>query len=65
MRVQRAEMFDASGIPVGDRAARYVERLTETLGKRGMPSHVAAQVARERAPSWVREALAEGQRRAG
>lgn len=67
MRVQRAEMFEASSVPVGDRAARYVERLTETLGKRGMPGHVAARVAREKAPSWVREALAgaEGQRRAG
>jgi superfamily II DNA or RNA helicase len=68
MRVQRAEMFEASQVPVGDRAARYVASVEKKLIERGMPARVAGMRARERAPSWVREALAgvgETQRRAG
>lgn len=68
MRVQRAEMFEASTVPVGDRAARYVEAVEKKLIERGMPARVAGMRAREKAPSWVREALAgagETQRRAG
>ena len=68
MRVQRAEMFEASQVPVGDRAARYVEAVEKKLIERGMPARVAGMRAREKAPSWVREALAgagEAQRRAG
>lgn len=57
MRVQRAEMFEASGIPAPKRAAQYVESVARTLVQRGMPAHVAARRARERAPQWVREAL--------
>ena len=70
MRVQRAEMFEASQVPVGDRAARYVASVEKKLIERGMPARVAGMRAREKAPSWVREALAgasagETQRRAG
>ena len=68
MRVQRAEMFEASTVPVGDRAARYVEAVEKKLIERGMPARVAGVRARERAPSWVKKALAgvgETQRRAG
>jgi DNA repair protein RadD len=57
MRVQRAEMFEASQVPVGDRAARYVASVEKKLIDRGMPARVAGMRARERAPSWVREAL--------
>lgn len=65
MRVQRAEMFEASSVPVGDRAARYVASVEKKLIERGMPARVAGVRAREKAPSWVREALAESVRRAG
>ncbi len=57
MRVQRAEMFEASGVPVEQRATRYVAAVEKKLIERGMPVHVAARRAREKAPSWVREAL--------
>lgn len=57
MRVQRAEMFNASTVPVGERAAKYVAAVEKKLLERRMPAHIAARVARERAPSWVREAL--------
>lgn len=57
MRVQRAEMFEASGIPAAKRAESYVASVERTLIQRGMPAHVAARRAREKAPQWVREAL--------
>lgn len=57
LRVQRAEMFEASGIPAAKRAESYVASVERTLIQRGMPAHVAARRAREKAPQWVREAL--------
>lgn len=60
MRVQRAEMFAASGIPVRARAARYVEGTVRACVARGMRPERAAIVARAKAPAWVREALKIG-----
>lgn len=57
MRVQRAEMYEASKTPVGERAAKYVAAVEKKLLERRMPAHVAARIAREKAPSWVKEAL--------
>lgn len=59
MRVQRAEMFEASGIPARERAEKYVAAVAKTMIERGMPASVAAKRAREKAPSWVREAFNE------
>ena len=57
LRVQRAEMFAASAIPVGERARRYVEGTIRAMQARGMPAARAAVVARAKAPAWVKEAL--------
>jgi len=57
MRVQRAEMFAMSTVPVGARAMRYVEATERAMVARGMRPEKAAIVARAKAPSWVREAL--------
>jgi len=57
MRVQRAEMFEASGMPARARAEKYVAAVERVMIERGMPAHVAAKRAREKAPSWVREAF--------
>ena len=70
MRVQRAEMFEASTVPVAERAAKYIDGTERSMVARGMRPAKAAMMAREKAPSWVREALAgasagETQRRAG
>lgn len=65
MRVQRAEMFEASGMPARARAEKYVAAVERAMVERGMPAHVAAKRAREKAPSWVREAFEENVRRAG
>lgn len=56
MRVQRAEMFEASGIPTRVRAEQYVKSVEQKLA-RHMPPSVASRRAREKAPQWVREAL--------
>jgi hypothetical protein len=50
-------MFEASGIPAAKRAESYVAAVEKKLIERGMPVHVAVRRAREKAPSWVREAL--------
>ena len=65
MRVQKAEMFEASGVPVEDRARKYIDGTERAMVARGMRPAKAAMMAREKAPSWVREALAESVRRAG
>lgn len=57
LRVQRAEMFAASAIPVQERARRYVEGTVRAMQARGMRPEKAAIVARAKAPAWVREAL--------
>lgn len=57
MRVQRAEMFAMSTVPVTDRAARYVEATERAMVARGMSPRRAARLARAKAPAWVREAL--------
>lgn len=57
LRVQRAEMFAASTIPVRDRAMRYVEGTVRACVARGMRPERAAFVARAKAPAWVKEAL--------
>lgn len=57
MRIQRAEMFNASGIPPKDRAEKYIAAIERTMIQRGMPTHIASKKARERVPSWVREAM--------
>lgn len=62
LRVQRAEMFAASGIPVEQRAERYIEGTVRAMQARGMRPEKAAAVARAKAPAWVREALAAGAR---
>lgn len=58
MRVQRAELYAQSGVAPELRAARYVEAVERRMVERGMPVHVAGRIAREKAPAWVREALA-------
>lgn len=57
MRVQRAEMFAASEIPVELRAQKYVEGTVRAMVSRGMPEYIAVKRAREKAPSWVKTAL--------
>ena len=57
MRVQRAEMYEASTIPVAVRAQRYVEGTERAMTQRGMRPEKAAILARAKAPSWVKEAL--------
>ena len=57
MRVQRAEMFSASGIPVARRATLYIEGTARAMQARGMRPEKAAALARAKAPAWVREAL--------
>ena len=59
MRVQRAELYAQSGVAPELRAARYVEAVERRMVEQGMPVHVAGRVAREKAPAWVREALAQ------
>lgn len=61
MRVQRAEMFAASGIPVETRAALYIEGTMRAMRARGMRAEKAAMLARAKAPAWVREALTQGE----
>lgn len=60
MRVQRAEMFEASRMPARDRAERYVAAVEKKMLERGMPASVAARKAREKAPAWAKEALGAG-----
>ena len=57
LRVQRAEMFAASSIPLRERATRYIEGTVRAMQARGMRPDRAAIVARAKAPAWVREAL--------
>ena len=57
LRVQRAEMFAQSTVPVGVRAQRYIDGTVRARGSGGMRAEKAGGVARARAPQWVREAL--------
>lgn len=60
LRVQRAEMFAASDMPVEVRAQRYVDATVRAMVRNSngrMPEHIAVKRAREKAPAWVREAL--------
>lgn len=56
-RIQRAELYAQSTVPPADRAARYLAATERAMVARGMPVHVAARVARTKAPAWVTEAL--------
>ena len=47
LRIQRAQMIEASGASVKDRAARYRDAIRDRLLKAGKPSHVAERVAHE------------------
>jgi hypothetical protein len=58
MRVQRAELYAQSGVSPAYRAQQYIQGTERRMVERGMPVHVAGRVAREKAPAWVREALA-------
>ena len=60
LRVQRAEMFAASDMPVEVRARKYVDATVRAMVRNSngrMPEHIAVKRAREKAPAWVREAL--------
>ena len=57
LKVQRAEMFAQSTVPVAVRAQRYVDGTVRAMIARGMRAEKAAVVARAKAPAWVREAL--------
>jgi superfamily II DNA or RNA helicase len=57
LRVQRAEMFAASTIPLRERATRYIEGTVRAMQARGMRPDRAAIVAKAKAPAWVREVL--------
>lgn len=59
LRVQRAEMFAASEMPPRVRAEKYVDGTVRAMVLRGMPAHVAARKAREKAPQWVKSALSD------
>lgn len=56
LRVQRAELWEASGMPATKRAELYVEAIARKLMARGMSAARAHAVARSRAPAWVKEA---------
>ena len=56
LRVQRAEMWEASGMPAAKRAELYVEAVARKLMARGMSAARAYAMARARAPGWVKEA---------
>jgi len=45
LRIQRAQMIEASGASVEDRAARYHDAIRDRLLKAGKPAHVAERVA--------------------
>jgi DNA repair protein RadD len=62
LRVQRAEMFAQSTVPVATRAQRYIDGTVRAMVSRGMRAEKAAVVARAKAPAWVREALEAGSR---
>jgi superfamily II DNA or RNA helicase len=60
MRVQRAEMFAASEIPVEARAQQYIAATVRAMVRNSngrMPEYIAVKRAREKAPSWVKTAL--------
>jgi superfamily II DNA or RNA helicase len=59
LRVQRAEMFAASSIPLRERATRYIDGTIRAMQARGMRPDRAAIVAKAKAPAWVREALSQ------
>lgn len=56
LAIQRAEMWDASGIPAAERARLYVDAVARKLMARGISASRAHAIARSRAPQWVREA---------
>lgn len=49
LRIQRAQMIEASGASVEDRATRYRDAIRDRLLKSGKPPHVAERVAHEAA----------------
>ena len=57
LKVQRAEMFAQSTVPVAVRAQRYVEGAARKMIGNGMNPQRASSLARAKAPAWVREAL--------
>jgi superfamily II DNA or RNA helicase len=56
-RIQRAEIYAQSTVPPAQRAERYLAATERAMVARGMAAHVAARVARTKAPAWVVEAL--------
>lgn len=55
LRVQRAEMFDASAIPLDERSRLYREGIERKLLRSGKPAHVAARIAARAVPPWERK----------
>lgn len=65
MRVQRAEMFAASTMPIEVRAERYRDAIERTMIQRGKPASVARRVAHEAAvKKFYSMATAETERKA-
>lgn len=55
MRVQRAEMFEASGMSLSDRARIYRDGIKRKLLQAGKPAYVAAKIAARAVPPWERQ----------
>lgn len=55
MRVQRAEMFEASGMSLSDRARIYRDWIKRKLLQAGKPAYVAAKIAARAVPPWERQ----------
>lgn len=62
VRVQRAEFWQASSIPAGERARMYLERVVAAMTRSGrMQESTARRLALRKAPEWVRLAAGGGQ----
>ncbi len=57
LRVQRAEMFEQSSRPIGERARIYLESLEAKFVRNGMRPRAAYELALKRLPKKLREAL--------
>jgi len=60
LKIQRAEMFAASTVPLATRARGYLAGTERAMVARGMRPEKASILARSKAPQWVRDALSEG-----
>ena len=61
LKVQRAEMFAASDVPVAVRAAQYLDGTVRAITAKNpsVSAGWALATAKKRAPAWVREALSQ------